>query len=110
MDRNDLECPEGLDELGRKAYAAIVAELGRLGRTHTGGCRVFYSPAEWKARGERYGTDSVLVVVHDGGDHAAVFNFDYGCYEIMEDMRKVLEKVGCFVEQCTCWHSAVYKI
>jgi len=110
MSRNDLACPEGLDELGQKAHAAIVAELVRHRMTYTGGCKAFYSPAEWKARGEDYGLKSVLVVVHDGGAHAPAFNWDYGFDKAVEDMRKALEAVGCFVEQCTSWYSAVYKI
>jgi hypothetical protein len=110
MDRNDLACPEGLNELGRKAHSAIVAELERQEATHTGGCKAFYSPTEWRARGEDYGLKSVLIVVHDGGAHAAAFNWNYECYEVVEDMRKALEVVGCFVEQCTSWYSAVYKI
>jgi hypothetical protein len=112
MGRNDLACPEGLNELGRKAHSAIVAELERQEATHTGGCKVFYSPTEWRARGEDYGHSlkSALIVVHDGGAHAAAFDFDHECYGVMESMRKALEAVGCFVEQCTSWYSAVYKI
>ena len=75
-----------------------------------GGCRAFYTPEEWKARKEKYGCDSVLVLVHDGGDLAPLCNWDYGCYEMSERLRIALEKAGFYYDQCTCWYSAVYPI
>jgi hypothetical protein len=74
-----------------------------------GGCKAFYTPKEWKARGEDYGTESKLVIVHDGGDLAPYFNSDYMRYEMGEEMQKALLAKGYYFEQCTCWYSAVYK-
>lgn len=93
-----------------KAYEAFVAFLEAKGRTYTGGCTTFYTPEEWKARGEDYGTESLFVVVHDGGDVAAVCNYDYGDYALIEEGSKALAKAGAFVENCTGWYSAVYAI
>jgi hypothetical protein len=106
----DLACPEGLDELGQKVHAAIVTELIRKRMTYTGGCKAFYSPTEWRSRNEECGLTSILIIAHDGGAHAPAFNWDYGDYEAVEDMRKALEAIGCFVEQYTSWFSVVYKI
>lgn len=78
-------------------------------RDHLGEYPSFYTPQEWKERGEEYGTESELVVVHDGGYLAPYFNWDYCCYGDVERMGKALGKIGYFAEQCTCWYSAVYR-
>lgn len=95
---------------GRQAADAILALLRRRKATNTGGGRLFYSPAEWRARGEKYGTTAVLIVTHDGGEQAPFFNWDYDNPKAVEAMRKALESVACYVEQCTSWYSAVYPI
>ncbi len=75
-----------------------------------GGCKAFYSPAQWIERGEKYGTKSTLVVVHDGGDLAPYCNYDYEKYDLIEKMDNSLKEIGYYLESCTCWYSAVYKI
>lgn len=105
----DFQIPEGLSAKGKKAAHVIIAELKRQGRFCAGGCKVFYSPKEWKERGEQYGLKSILVVVHDGGDHAGCFNMDYEQYKSCEEMQEALNAIGCFVETATCWYSAVYE-
>lgn len=107
MSKDDLKVPEGLSDLGKKAAEAVLATTGA---ESGGGCRAFYTPEEWAARGEKYGTGSVLVVVHDGGDLAPSFNMDHCAYESMERVRKALEPLGLYAEQCTSWYSAIYKI
>jgi len=106
----DLEKPTGLSKQGEAAYEAIMGCLGKHGLTDTGGCKAFYSPQQWKERGEDYGTESVLVVVHDGGAHAPCFSYDYQAYALIDEMAEVLKAHGLFVEQCTGWYSAVYTI
>lgn len=107
MSKDDLKVPEGLSDLGKKAADAILATT-KAGSG--GGCRAFYTPAEWEARGEKYGSGSELIVVHDGGDLAPSFNMDYCCYESVEEVQKALERLGLYAEQCTSWYSAIYKI
>ena len=76
-----------------------------------GGCKAFYSPKEWKKRGEDYGTESLLILCHDGGDLAPLCNWDYECYKSMEDFNDFLQqKHGVYLEQCTSWYSAVYPL
>jgi hypothetical protein len=87
-------CDTIIDVVGEDACAA--------------GCRAFYTPEEWMARGERYGLNSILIVVHDGGDLAPYFNYDYGRYELTEKMRKALKKIGYWSEACTSWYTAIY--
>lgn len=91
---------------------AIVKFLkkDRLEDPDGGGCKAFYSPQEWKERKESYGTDSKLVLVHDGGDLAPYCNLDYECYPRVEKLAKRLKEMGYYVEQCTCWYSAVYEV
>jgi hypothetical protein len=74
------------------------------------GYKVFYSPEEWAERGELYGKNSELIVMHDGGDHAAFFNLDYMKYDLHDMMQKELEKLGYYAEQCTSCYTAIYHI
>lgn len=102
--------PGRLSQEGRAAAEAIVAFLRERGLTDHGGGGKFYTPQEWEDRGEQFGLGSLLVVTHDGGDHAAAFNWDYEDYDLVEDLRLALKTVGVYVEQCTSWYSAVYPI
>ena len=70
----------------------------------------FCDPADWRARGELYGLDSVLIVVHDGGALAPFCNHDYLNHKAMHRLAKRLAKAKFYIEQCTCWYSAVYKL
>ena len=105
----DLQTPSDLTTLGKTACETIVAFLKKKKLTNTGGGKAFYSPKEWKERGEDYGTESELVVVHDGGDHARAFSWDYEDYTTIEALNVELAKIGLFAEQCTTWYSAIYK-
>ena len=104
----DFARPEGLSDAGTRAYDTIVRVLAEHDALQSGGCRVFYSPAEWKARGERYGQDAELIVIYDGGTHRAFMTLDAGRYELHEAMRAALEAAGCWAEECTTWYGAVY--
>lgn len=75
-----------------------------------GGCRTFWTPKEWKDRGEQYGTEAVLIVVHDGGDMAPFFNYDYQCYSAIDALNEKLRGVGYYAEQCTSWYTAIYEL
>ena len=75
-----------------------------------GGCKAFYTPKQWAERGESYGQQSALIVVHDGGDLAPYCNYNYECYRLIEKMDAALKEIGYYLESCTCWYSAVYKI
>ena len=117
--RASLDClamPRGLDAKGKEAYKAIIAFLKKRGMTYTGGCKVFYSPQEWRQRGEKYGLKSKLIITYDGGDHARAFSMDHcyvtgaaSDYEPNEAMQKALKAVGCYAEECTGWYAAVYE-
>jgi len=107
--------PQGLSEKGRHVAQVIASfikkkEKERWGReASTGGCRTFYSPQEWAARGEPYGTGSLLIVVYDGGDVKPYFNMDHGWHRV-EEMNDELRKVGVFAEPATCWYGSIYEI
>lgn len=76
-----------------------------------GGCKAFFSPEDWAARGERYGHLSELVLVHDGGDLAPFCNPDYGHLKASDAFSEFLsDRFGVFVEPCTGFYSAVYPI
>jgi len=101
--------PDELTSEGLRAANAIRDFLTENGLTYHGGGGRFYAPTQWAERGETYGTSSLLVVTHDGGDHAPAFNLDYGRYELNERLQAVLREHGMYVEACTCWYSAVYQ-
>lgn len=98
-----------LDGEARKVAEALVEYWREKDRLYAGGCKVFYSPEAWAERGEDYGTQAVLVLVHDGGDHAPTLNLDYCDYKAYDDLQRALRGMGYFVEQCTGWYSAVYR-
>jgi hypothetical protein len=94
-----------------KKLEQLILETAKtvLGEVDTAG-RSFYTPKEWKDRGERYGLQSELIVVHDGGDLASFFNPDYGSWKLQSAMDAALEKVGYYAEPCTSWYTAIYKM
>jgi hypothetical protein len=110
-DIKNLEQPEGLSGAGKKAYRAIIKQLEKNGLTDSGGCKTFYSPQEWSARGEEYGKGAALIVVYDGGDIRYFFNSDtaleYG-WSLIDGMQKALDAKDLWAEACTGWYSAIY--
>lgn len=68
----------------------------------------FYTPQEWRKKGERYGRSSVLVMVHDGGPLAPYCNLDYGAYALHDRLVERLAALGYYFEPCTTWYSAIY--
>lgn len=110
MDEDNWPIPDELSADGRKAAEIIRGFFAEKGLGYHGGGGRFYSPARWAARGEEYGTTSLLIITYDGGDHAPVFNFDYGQAGLHDELQKLLEQLGMFVEACTCWYSSVYYI
>jgi hypothetical protein len=125
LNLHDLTVPPKLSPAGRRACEVIHEHLTKHEATYTGGCRTFYSPAEWRERGEEYGRDAVLIVVYDGGNVRPYFSLDAAydldcevfeatgkpsrrCYSTTEDMGDALRAAGFEVEECTSWYSAVY--
>jgi len=104
------EMPVGLSAKGKTAYNAIMKVLEGTGSLDTGGCKTFYSPTEWKARGEEYHLNSELIVVYDGGAVAKFFRYDYDQYDMIKVMDESLSNAGLYSEPATCWYSGVYEI
>ena len=103
-----LAIPAGLSPEGKAAAVVIATELKKA-KGSTGGCRAFYTPEEWAERGEQYGLNAELIVCHDGGDLAPMFNLDYMQYETYDKAAQALSKVGVWPEGCTSWYTAIYK-
>lgn len=105
----DLKKPDGLEPAGEKAYETIMAFLKAKKLTYTGGCKAFYSPAEWAQRKEDpIGPNGVLVVVHDGGDLAPVFNISYEQYALGDEISAKLKEHELWFESATCWYGVVF--
>lgn len=101
--------PDGLSDDGRRAATVIHDFLQEEDATYHGGGGTFYTPQQWADRDELYGLGSLLIVTHDGGNHAPYFNVDYGQYAAQERLGTRLEVAGFWCEQATSWYSAVYK-
>ena len=70
----------------------------------------FYSPMEWRARGEDcelLGPGAVLVVTHDGGDLAPYMNWAYAQVERLSNFRSTLKDLGYRVTWSTSWYSVI---
>jgi len=103
-----LRCPEKLSAEGKRVYDVIMTVI-REGIDDSGGCKAFYSPVDWKARGEDYGHTSELVVVYDGGDIGVYFD-RFGYTTLRDEMNAALEAAGYYYEPATCWYGCVYPI
>lgn len=99
--------PEGRDET-RRAAKIVRDYLVRHEVIEHGGGGKFYTPAEWRDRGESYGLDALVIVTHDGGDHAGCFNWDYEQYGLLEGLMEHLRGHGLWMEQCTSWYTAIF--
>ena len=95
-------------EVAKKVLQAAANALKAI--PYTGGCNTYYTVDEWKRRKEEFGLNSELIICHDGGDFALLCNWSYCDYGAMDRFQDGLKKHGYYVEQCTCWYSAVYKI
>jgi hypothetical protein len=108
-----IPIPEGLSERGMEAFRTVVTMANRFGMLENTDQRIFYSPAEWAARGEDHGLKSELIIVYDGEEIGKLFSFDQDArsdYAHMEAMREELATLGMYSEECTCWYSAIYEI
>lgn len=106
-----LAIPEGIGPRGREAAETILRRLKQIDPdVYTGGCKTFYSPEEWAARGEKYGHASVLVVVYDGGEVRPHFSMDAEDYQLVDAMQAALAEHGLYAEECTCWYAAIYNV
>jgi hypothetical protein len=103
--QNLLDYPDAL-ALAEKIWEAAEEVLGRP--PATGGCTPFYTVQEWTSRGEDYGTKSMLIICHDGGDFAYLLNYDNGAYDLIDEFIEAMDEIGLWTEGCTCWYSAVY--
>lgn len=109
-ERDDWAIPAGLSAKGQLAAETIRDVAKAEGLDYTGGCRVFYSPAEWVARGEQGGTLSELIVCFDGGDHRCLFADDGpDAANLNEVLDAALHRHGLWVELCTGWFAGVYR-
>lgn len=105
----EFAIPKGLSKIGLKVAKAIRS-YAKKRNLRSYGNTTFYSTQQWKDRKEDWGTESELIIVHDGGDIARFFNYDYGDYDEIERMNKILKRYGLYFESCTCWYSAIYKL
>ena len=108
-----MRIPTGLSRKARQLAHAIRDHLISEG-VETGGCTTFYSPAEWRDRGERFHSDH-LIVVYDGGGVAPYFSLDATAlpwsgpeaYHRYEAMMALCKEHGFYFEEATGWYSCI---
>ena len=94
---NCFAIPPDSTPRAREAAEIILAEASVLGFTGEGSSRMFYSNAEWRERGERYGRNADLIVVHD----------DTGMLGVLRAAKAELERKGFYCEGAETWYSIV---
>ena len=112
------DIPGGLSPLGRQAAIVIVEKTLQHRATYTGGCTTFYTPAEWRSRGEPLEDGAVLVVVYDGGDVGRLIDYERCCpgggargdYEPLTDTAAALRAAGAVVQPVTNWYAEVWPL
>ena len=112
-DKENWQVPTGLTRKGRK-IAFFIQQLAKERDWNSGGQKIFWSPQEWKDKGERW-IGKHLNILHEGGDHAPSFSMDYsyewGSYADYEAMLKMLEdKFSVYAENGHSWNSAIYDL
>jgi hypothetical protein len=105
---SDLAIPKGLSTAGKLAAELILEVLKERDIEHTGGCKAFYSPKEWKARGEEFAQNAVLVVVYDGGSVGRCFEYGKEDYKAIEAMDARLGEHDLRAECGTHWYAGIY--
>ena len=110
-DKDNWAVPTGLSRKARK-LALALAKLAKE-RNWNAGQKVFWSPKEWRDKGEPYGRNSALVILHEGGDHAPFFSLDHsyydGSYNQYEEQVRFLSEYGFWLEGLYTWSSAIYE-
>ncbi len=104
---SDLALSEQASEAAKLIHSTILKVIGH--DAYTGGCRAFYTPEEWKAKGEKYGLNATLIIAHDGGDLADYFG-PMAPDELIIKMENALSAIGYYADLCTGWYSAVYPV
>lgn len=108
---DDWKIPAGLSAKARAAAKAIRKFAFEKGLDDSGG-PIFYSPKQWRERGESYGESCELIVVYDGADIRTALSFDraydFGSYAPLEELAAELRRLGVYAEECTCWFSGIY--
>jgi hypothetical protein len=107
---DDWAVPTGLSAGARKAAFIIRRFAAANLLTHTGGCKIFYTPAEWEAKGGWWGSE--LVVVHEGADIGRAFSYDSECYSLIEDLVTVLNEsdTDLYSEQVNSCVNVLYAV
>ena len=105
----DFAQPFGLTEEGQEAWSIIMRVLAAENVSDAGLNRqVFCCPGQW--REESRGVEAELIIAHDGGDHAAYFNLDYGACLKRSTMDRALQEAGLYIEAQTPMCSAICKL
>lgn len=106
----DLGIPPELSAQGKKAAELILDFLLAEGLAGTCGCRAFYSPQEWQERGEKFGHDSLLILVYDSDHIGRYMDPSQGENDLFSRFIDNVEQHGFVFQACTSDYSAIYEL
>jgi len=71
----------------------------------------FYSPTEWRARGEHWGNDAALVMTSEGGFNRILEYPEHADdFKLIKEWKKFLEKLGWRYESLAVWAFGFYPL
>lgn len=96
-----------LKELVLQAAEEVLDDVGREELLRDS---PFYTPEEWAARGEEWGLNSQLVLVHEGSWFSYLLNLEEQAYALYDAFAEKLNQIlpDYHFELCTSWCSALY--
>jgi hypothetical protein len=70
----------------------------------------FYSPKQWKERGERYGQNSVMSTIFE--EHQGMYYTmnAIGSFKLQNELVEELAKIGYWFELGNSWYLSIYEL
>lgn len=108
----ELALPEDIPQSVKEALREVRDLAGATWErgASTGGCKAFYSPQEFRAKGHEVHEKVLCVVIHDGGDLAPLFNLDYEDYKAYDKMDQIFRARGIYAEAINSCKTHIHPI
>lgn len=110
INATDVSMPPALTPNGVLAHEIIMRFIEAEDLAFTGGCKIFYSPDEWRDGEGDITDDAVLVVVYDGAAVRRLFRLEGGDNELVYRFYEEMLARGLYVEEYTSCCAVVCKL
>ena len=108
---DDLAIPQDIPIAAQDFARDLRNSMRAAGEEGCGGCKAFYSPAEWEdLQKVRLARSVLLVVCHDGGNMAPRFNTDYEQYKLYDSIDPMLRARGLWRDHITSVESHIFRL